>query len=62
MMTPKILPLLERCIEDGLTRGWNRAHKHTDEPSEERILEEQFNAIMGEIWEWFDIVDTQQGE
>jgi hypothetical protein len=53
-MIPKIYPLLERCIEDGLSRGWTRAHKHTETPSEQLILDEQMNAITLEIFEWFE--------
>lgn len=54
-MTPKFYPLLTECIEVGLELGWNRAHKHTDAPTREAILDEQQTAIMGQICEWFDL-------
>lgn len=56
-MKPKIYPLLERCIEDGLRRGYRRAHKHVENPTEEAIFQEIESCIMGEIYEWFDFED-----
>lgn len=53
-MKPKFLPLLERCIGDGLERGYNRAHKHTDKPTEQQICQNQFDAILADIFEAFD--------
>jgi hypothetical protein len=58
-MKPKIIPLLESCIEDGLEIGFNRAHKHTDDPSEGEILQQQLSAIMGQIWEHFDFEEIK---
>ena len=46
--------LLERCVEDGLKLGWNRAHKHSDNPDTETIQQAQLQAIMIEVTEWFD--------
>lgn len=46
--------VLSDCIERGLEGGWNKAHKHTNNPSEEYILEQQHNYIMLEISEYFD--------
>ncbi len=54
-MTPKTYPLLERCIEDGLVIGFNHAHKHTESPTQSQLFEEQRQAIMSQICEWFDI-------
>lgn len=54
-MTPKMLPLLERCIEEGIELGWRRAHKHTDTPTEEQIRNHINEAIWLTIHEWFDI-------
>lgn len=46
--------LLERCVEDGIERGYRRAHKHTDEPSEQHILSQIHDAIWLEIDEYFN--------
>ena len=52
-MKPKILPVLEMCIETGTTVGWNKAFKHNDNPSEEVIRQAIASAIMHELYEWF---------
>lgn len=52
-MKAKEYQIIERCIEDGIRRGWTRAHKHTETPSSTHIGEEIFSAIMLEISEWF---------
>jgi len=58
-MKPKIIPILESCVEVGLTLGWNRAHKHINKPSEEDIFSYQTDAIMNEIYERFDFEEIQ---
>lgn len=53
-MKPKLIPLLERCIETGIELGWSRAFKHDDMPSEETIKTKVAEAIWSEIEDWFD--------
>ena len=36
-MQVKVYPIIERLIEEGVEAGWNRAHKHTDSPTEDTI-------------------------
>lgn len=50
--------LLERCIEDGLARGYRHAHKHTNEPSEQHLLSQIHDAIWLEIDEYFNFETT----
>ena len=57
-MTPNHYKLLQRCVEEGLKLGYNRAYKHNECPEPEQIMEAQEQAIMGEICEWFDFEDT----
>ena len=38
--------LLERAVEEGVTYGYNRAYKHTSEPSEETLKGEIADAVM----------------
>ena len=45
--------LVSNCVDAGVNYGWNRAHKHTDSPSEAQIKDEIYNAVMNEISEWF---------
>lgn len=53
-MKPKFRPLLEQCIENGIRRGYYRAHKHVTDPNPEEIFNAIEEAIMGELFEWFD--------
>ena len=46
--------LLERCIEEGTKRGYIRAFKHTDSPSESLILQTIEDAIWLEIDTYFN--------
>jgi hypothetical protein len=45
--------ILQDCIENGIRRGWNRAHKHTDTPEENVVFDRIEDAIMLEINEYF---------
>jgi hypothetical protein len=58
-MKPKLIPVLEDCIEVGLKLGINRAHKHIDNPTDKQICEQQHAAIMAEIWERFDFEEIK---
>lgn len=58
-MTPKLIPLLERCIETGFDLGWARAHKHTTTPDEAHLKAQIANAIWQEIHEWFSFDGEQ---
>lgn len=53
-MKPKALKLLERCIEDGVAFGINRAYKHTSTPTKEQIQQAVEYAIAVEVHEWFE--------
>jgi hypothetical protein len=60
---PNSYKILSDCIDRGLSYGYNHAHKHIDTPSEEAILEEQHDAIMNEICDYFNFSDTvNEGE
>ena len=49
-MRAKIRPILEECIELGIWQGYEKAHKHTDEPNECDI----FDQIEHYIWLFID--------
>jgi len=53
-MKPKIRKILEDCIHSGICLGHTRAHKHSDKPSDEHILQTIEDAIWLEIDETFD--------
>ena len=52
-MKAKNNKLIERCVEDGIKWGLQRAHKHTDKPSMDRIAAHIHEAVIAEIYEWF---------
>jgi hypothetical protein len=54
-MKPKFYPVLEMCIENGVSLGLRRAFKHDDNPSEEAIQAAVVTAVMNEIYDWFDM-------
>jgi len=49
--------ILSECIENGLRYGYNRAHKHVDQPSQETITQAMDKAIWNEIDERFSFDD-----
>lgn len=57
-MKPRLIPLLDQCIENGFAQGWRKAHKHTENPKEEFIREQVRIAIWDQLHEWFDFNET----
>ena len=52
-MKAKEYNVVEMAVRAGVEYGYNRAHKHTDSPSEEQIKEAIIKAVMDDICEWF---------
>ena len=52
-MKPKIRVILELAIEEGVRRGYARAHKHVENPTEEAICETIEDCVMSQIYEYF---------
>ncbi len=48
-----VYSVLEDCIEIGIDGGFNKAHKHTDNPTEQQLKEEILRYIMLQISEKF---------
>ena len=53
-MRAKIRKILEECIEIGIERGYERAHKHHDEPRPDWLIHQIEHAIWSEIDERFE--------
>ena len=53
MMKPKFRVILEQAIEEGVRFGWNRAHKHVENPTEGAVIEHIEEAVMSSIYEYF---------
>lgn len=54
-MKPKFGAVLDMCMENGLKLGMSRAYKHDDNPSQEFIIQKQYDAIVEQLYEWFDL-------
>ena len=53
-MEPNIYKILQRCVEEGARYGYRRAFKHTNDPTEDAIIDSVILNVMNEITEWFD--------
>ena len=56
-MKPKIRVILEMAIEEGVRRGYSRAHKHVENPTEGAIIDSICGNVMDCIYEWFEFED-----
>jgi hypothetical protein len=61
-MKAKEYNLIVQCVENGIMVGWNRAHKHDENPDPEAIRNAIEHAVMNEICEWFDFEDSYSDE
>jgi len=52
-MKPRIKVILAQAIEQGARRGYRRAHKHVENPTEESICEHIEECVISEIYEYF---------
>lgn len=56
-MKVKAFVILEMAIGAGVRRGWQRAHKHVENPNEESIMAHIEECVMAEIHEYFTFND-----
>ena len=59
-MTPKFRVILDQAISEGVLRGYRRAYKHNEEPSEEIICETIEDCVMSSLYEYFDFPEEPQ--
>ena len=52
-MKVKMYELIQECVENGVSIGFNRAHKHTDTPTDENLQNSIIDSVMMEICERF---------
>lgn len=52
-MKPKIYTILSQAVEEGVKRGYRRAFKHVESPSEEAVIDSIDSAVMASILEYF---------
>jgi hypothetical protein len=59
-MKAKTYQLIQECVENGVQLGFNRAHKHTDTPSDDELQNKIIDSVMMEICEWFSFNEDEQ--
>jgi hypothetical protein len=47
-------------VENGVEAGFNRAYKHTDDPTQLVITNNIIREIMFQINEWFDFEEPEE--
>ena len=57
-MKPKFRVILEMAIEEGVRRGYSRAFKYNDSPTEGSILQSLEEHVMSSIYEYFDFEEN----
>lgn len=60
-MKPREYKLMQECVEAGVSYGLRRAHKHTDDPTEQQIEAAIVDAVMNEIAESWNFDDDPAG-
>lgn len=58
-MKLKAYRIVSDAVERAVSYGYNRAHKHTDDPGDETIKDAIYNEVMNEL---SDIIDWEAGE
>ena len=58
-MKPKFHKILEMAVEQGVSYGYRRAHKHIENPPEGAIIDSIVEQVMNSLDEWFDFEDEE---
>jgi len=61
-MKPKFRVILEQALEEGVKRGYRRAFKHIEDPTEESICQPIEEQVMSSLYEYFDFDEENDGE
>jgi len=56
-MKVRAYDVLRRAVEEGAAYGWRRAHKHTDTPGEDAIVDQIIQGVLNEVCDYFDFDD-----
>jgi len=56
-LKPKTYRILTEAVENGVKYGYHRSYKHTDDPDPDQMQDTIIQAVMNEIFEWFDVDD-----
>jgi hypothetical protein len=58
-MKPKFSKVLETAVEQGVSYGYRRAHKHIENPTEGAIIDNVVEQVMNSLDEWFTFEDEE---
>jgi hypothetical protein len=53
-MRVRAYEVFRRAVEEGVSIGWRRAHKHTDSPGEDAIKDQILTEVLNAVDEVFD--------
>ena len=56
-MKPKFRKVLEIAVEQGVSYGYRRAHKHIENPTEGAIIDSIVEQVMNSLNDWFEFED-----
>ena len=56
-MKPKFHKILEQAINEGVLRGYRRAYKHVENPTEGAIIDNVVEQVMNSLDEYFTFED-----
>jgi predicted Zn-dependent protease with MMP-like domain len=59
-MKVRAYDVLRRAVEEGAAYGWRRAHKQTDAPGEDAIVDQIVQGVLNEVCEYFDVDDEDR--
>ena len=58
-MKPKLHKVLEIAVEQGVSYGYQRAHKHVENPTEGTIIDSIVEQVMNSLDDWFEFGEEQ---
>lgn len=51
--------IISDAVDVGICSGWNRAHKHTETPSQQHVIDELHKSIMNQLCEILKFDDEE---
>jgi hypothetical protein len=52
-MRVRAYDVFHRAVEEGISAGWRRAHKHSDSPGEDTIKDQILTEVVNAVSEYF---------
>jgi hypothetical protein len=61
-MKPNFRKVLEMALEEGVRFGYNRAHKHVENPHEDAVVDCVVESVVNSLYEWFEFPEERYQE